>query len=40
MPADEDDEWATDDTAVADQLKLYELEPHSKLSIKDSPIAY
>jgi hypothetical protein len=40
MPVDKDDEWATDDTAVADQLKLYELEPHSKLLIKDSPIAY
>jgi len=36
---DEDDEWSGDDTAsMADQLWLYEHEPHSK--IKDSPITY
>jgi hypothetical protein len=36
---DEDDEWSGDDTALmADQLWLYEHEPHSK--IKDSPITY
>ena len=39
ITVDEDDEWSGDDTAsMADQLWLYEHEPHSK--IKDSPITY
>jgi hypothetical protein len=40
-PVDDDDEWANDDdTALADQLWLYEQEPHAKLLSKESPIAY
>jgi hypothetical protein len=39
---DEDDEWSLDDqTSTADQLWLYEHEPHPKeMSPKDSPIDY
>jgi hypothetical protein len=41
MPLDEDDEWSKDDDAIAtDQLWLYEHEPYSQMSIKDSPIEY
>jgi hypothetical protein len=35
---DEDDEWANEDDAVIDQLWLYEHEPFSMISIKDSHI--
>lgn len=37
---DEDDEWLNDDDTVVDQLWLYEHEPHSQISVKDSPIDY
>jgi hypothetical protein len=41
VPADEDDEWSNDDDATgADQLWLYEQEPHSKILMKESPIPY
>ena len=41
VPADEDDEWANDDdAAVTDQLWLYQQEPHSTMTVKDSPIKY
>jgi hypothetical protein len=41
LPLDDDDEWANDDDATgADQLQLYEQEPHSKMLAKDSPINY
>jgi hypothetical protein len=41
VPLDEDDEWSKDDDATAtDQLWLYEHEPYSQMSIKDSPIEY
>jgi hypothetical protein len=41
-PADDDDEWLYfDDTAVTDQMTLYEQEPYPyQMSQKDSPIPY
>jgi hypothetical protein len=41
-PADDDDEWSYfDDTAVTDQMTLYEQEPYPyQMSQKDSPIPY
>jgi hypothetical protein len=38
---DEDDEWSQDyDAAAADQLALYEIEPHLLLTMKGCPIDY